>query len=479
MHNIMIDIAKFFKAYDLRGTTPELDWKVYYLAGKALVTEVMIKEGLELSINVWSDARLTSPLFYKALINGLESEGCQVIPCGIGSTDMMYAYTISKNISGAIVTASHNPKDDNGLKVVKKYPEMLGLAGGLDKVRDYVVANYEALEITEKDLKSVSNNIEAKLEAIEYMTKVSNIIGDFVNIKTPDNYSIVVDAGNGMGSLIYELLKTQYPKIKFIPLYCELDGNFPNHPADPINPENLVDLQNAVKVNKANLGIAFDGDADRAFFVDENAELINGENLVAVFAKQLVSNSINKPELGYNPASVYVVSYSRALADTVLMAGGGAIVSKQGHTFVKANMKKYNAIYGGEASGHHYFGQFGFMDSGILAVNLILNIMFTNNQKASELCSYYEDKYFTSGEHNLKAPVGKDMKLVIERVKRKYTDAVISELDGITVYYPEWKMTIRGSNTEPLFRINVETKVNTGILNPQLKLEEAKKLILD
>jgi phosphomannomutase len=475
----MVDIAKFFKAYDLRGTTPELDWKVYYLAGKGLVTEIMKKEGLELVINVWSDARLTSPLFYKAFINGLESEGCKVIPCGLGSSDMMYAYTISKDISGAIITASHNPKDDNGLKVVKKYPEMLGLAGGLDKVRDYVVANYQSLTVTEKDLKNVTNNIQAKIDAIDYMTKVSNQIGNFVNIITPKDYTIVVDAGNGMGALIYELLKTQYPKIKFIPLFCELDGNFPNHPADPINPENLVDLQKAVMDNKASLGIAFDGDADRAFFVDEKGELINGENLVAVFAKKLVGDAIAKPELGFNPASVYVVSYSRALADTVLMTGGAAIVSKQGHTFVKANMKKYNAIYGGEASGHHYFGQFGFMDSGILAVNLILNILFTNNQKASELCNYYSDKYFTSGEHNLKAPVGKDMKMVIDRVKRKYSDAVISELDGVTVYYPEWKMTIRGSNTEPLFRINIETKVNTTILNPQLKLEEAMKLILD
>jgi phosphomannomutase len=475
----MVDIAKFFKAYDLRGTTPELDWKVYYLAGKGLVTEVMKKENLKLEINVWSDARLTSPLFYKAFINGLESEGCKVIPCGLGSTDMMYAYTISKDISGAIITASHNPKDDNGLKVVKKYPEMLGLAGGLDKVRDYVVANYQALTITEKNLKNVSNNIQAKIDAIDYMTKVSNQIGNFVNIVTPIDYTIVVDAGNGMGALIYELLKTQYPKIKFVPLYCELDGNFPNHPADPINTDNLVDLQKAVLDNKANLGIAFDGDADRAFFVDETGGLVNGENLVAVFAKKLVGDAIAKPELGYNPAAVYVVSYSRALADTVLMAGGAAIVSKQGHTFVKANMKKYNAIYGGEASGHHYFGQFGFMDSGILAVNLILNILLTNNQKASELCNYYNDKYFTSGEHNLKAPVGKDMKMVIDRVKRKYSDAVISELDGVTVYYPEWKMTIRGSNTEPLFRINIETKVNTSVLNPKIKLEEAYKLILD
>jgi phosphomannomutase len=474
----MLDIAKFFKAYDLRGTTPELDWKIYYLAGQGYVQEILKKENLPLIINVWHDARITSELFYKAFINGLESEGCKVIPCGLGSTDMMYAYTIHQDISGAIITASHNPKDDNGLKIVKKYPQMLGLSAGLDKVRDYVIANYEQLQINFQDLKVIKDDQKAKTEAITKMTEVSMQVGNFLNIQTPKDFKVVVDAGNGMGGLIYELLVGQYPKIKFIPLYCDLDGNFPNHPADPLNPDNLKDLQAEVIKNKANLGIAFDGDADRAFFVDENGNLVNGENLVAVFAKKLVEDATNNPDLGYNPAAVYVVSYSRALADTVLMAGGAAIVSKQGHTYVKSLMKEYKAIYGGEASGHHYFGQFGYMDSGLIAVNLMLNIMFTNGQQASELCKYFEDKYYTSGEHNLKAPVGKDMTMVKDRVKLKYKDAIISELDGITVYYPQWKMTIRGSNTEPLFRINVETQVNTPSINPMTILEEAKEIIL-
>jgi phosphomannomutase len=474
----MLDIAKFFKAYDLRGTTPELDWKIYYLAGQGYVQEILKKENLPLIINVWHDARITSELFYKAFINGLESEGCKVIPCGLGSTDMMYAYTIHQDISGAIITASHNPKDDNGLKIVKKYPQMLGLSAGLDKVRDYVIANYEQLQINFQDLKVIKDDQKAKTEAITKMTEVSMQVGNFLNIQTPKDFKVVVDAGNGMGGLIYELLVGQYPKIKFIPLYCDLDGNFPNHPADPLNPDNLKDLQAEVIKNKANLGIAFDGDADRAFFVDENGNLVNGENLVAVFAKKLVEDATNNPDLGYNPAAVYVVSYSRALADTVLMAGGAAIVSKQGHTYVKSLMKEYKAIYGGEASGHHYFGQFGYMDSGLIAVNLMLNIMFTNGQQASELCKYFEDKYYTSGEHNLKAPVGKDMTMVKDRVKLKYKDAIISELDGITVYYPQWKMTIRGSNTEPLFRINVETQVKTPSINPLTILEDAKEIIL-
>ena len=474
----MLDLSKFFKAYDLRGTTPELDWKVYYLAGQALVTEIMIPEELELSINVWHDTRLTSEKFYKAFITGLLSKGCTVIPCGLGSTDMMYAYTIKKNISGAIITASHNPKDDNGLKIVKKYPQMLGLSTGLDKIRDYVIAYYDSIDIDEKKIRNIINSTQAKKETIEFLTNVCNQIGDIHNINIPKDYKVVVDAANGMGTLIFLLLQAQYPKIKWIPLYCNLDGNFPNHPADPINPENLKDLQSEVLKTKANLGIAFDGDADRAFFVDEKGELINGENLIAVFARELV-RKVKTDNLDFNPASVYVVSYSRALADTVLMEGGAAIASKQGHTYVKDLMKKYNAIYGGEASGHHYFGQFGYMDSGILACNLILKTLFNNNIAASELCKYYQDKYFMSGEQNIKAPVGKDMKMISQRVKRKYSDGVINEMDGITVFYPEYKFTIRGSNTEPLFRINVETKIKNDIINPDKILQELKSIILE
>jgi phosphomannomutase len=474
----MVNIQKFFKAYDMRGTTPELDWKVYYLAGQAMVSEIMIPEKLELKINIWHDTRLTSELFYKAFIAGLLSRNCEVIPCGLGSTDMMYAYTIKNDISGAMITASHNPKDDNGLKIVKSYPQMLGLSTGLDKVRDYVVANYDDVDIKESKLPKIINSVQAKKDTIEFLTNICEQIGSFTKIQTPNGYTVVVDAANGMGVLAYSLLKSQYPKIKWIPLYCTLDGNFPNHPADPINPDNLIDLQKEVIKSKANLGIAFDGDADRAFFVDERGELINGENLVAVFAKALIKQ-VKSSSLDYNPAAVYVVSYSRALADTVLMEGGAAIVSKQGHTYVKELMKKYNAIYGGEASGHHYFGQFGYMDSGILAVNLILKLLIQGNSNASELCSYYEDKYYTSGEQNIKAPVGKDMKMVSDRVKRKYSDGYISELDGITVYYPDYKFTIRGSNTEPVFRINVETKMKNEKLNPQLILENLKSIILD
>lgn len=483
----MIDIAKFFKAYDMRGTTPELDWKIYFLIGQGLVEEILKPESLDLTVNVWHDNRVSSDLFYKAFVNGLLSKGAEVIPCGLGTTDMMYSYTIKNDISGAIVTASHNPKEDNGLKIVKKYPQMLGLESGLDKIRDYVLKHYETLELTEKGLDNITNDKNAKIEAVEFLNKASQKIGKFLDLKIPKGYTVVVDAANGLGVLSLELLKSQYPGVKWVHLYCTLDGNFPNHPADPANPDNMMDLRRKVLESKADIGIAFDGDADRVFFVDELGEIINTEHLVAVFAKTLINEvQLNQDIIGkelenlshpLNPAAVYVVSYSRALPETVLCEGGAAIVSKQGHTFVKKLMKQYNAIYGGEASGHHYFGQFGFMDSGILAVNLMFKIILGRSLMASDVCAEYKDKYFTSGEYNLKVPVGRDMQMIKDRVKRKYLDGYISELDGISVFYHTYKFTIRHSNTQSLFRINVETKISNEQFNPKIVLDQLIDLI--
>ena len=282
-----------------------------------------------------------------------------------------------------------------------------------------------------------------------------------------------------MGVLSYQILQELYPSVEFIPLYCELDGNFPNHPADPINPDNMKDLQEAVIKHQADLGIAFDGDADRAFFVDQKGCLINGENLVAVFAQELVRKAKAHPELELNPACVYVISYSRALSDTVLMEGGTAIASKQGHTYVKSLMAQYKAIYGGEASGHHYFGQFGYMDSGLLACTLMISILSKNQKLASQICEYYEDKYFTSGEINIKASPSMNIEILTKRLEIEYPDAYFSFYDGVTIYLPFWKMTVRGANTEPLFRINIETRIKNQVINPQAILTKVKAMILE
>jgi phosphomannomutase len=461
------NVQTFFKAYDLRATTPDLSWEVYYLAGQALITEILNPEKINPRVTVWHDARLSSDLFYKAFVNGLESKGADVVACGLGSTDMMYASALENDCAGAIITASHNPKDDNGLKIVKKAPQMLGLSTGLDKIRDYVVKHIEDLKIEIKDLKEVSENLSNRSQAITFLeAKISSMAQNSINKK---GLKVVVDSANGMGGLALKSLIKVFPNIEFIPLYCDIDGSFPNHPADPINPANLVDLQKAVQEHKANLGIAFDGDADRAFFVDELGQAINGENLVAVFAQAMVKKAQDKPELGLQDTVCYVISYSRALSEAVTMANGVPVVCKQGHTFVKSQMSKYKSIYGGEASGHHYFGEFGYMDSGVLAVALMFQILDEKNLKASELTNYFDKKYFVLGETNKKLKEGVTVTMVKELIQSNFKDAIISELDGITVYYPDYKFTLRGSNTEPLLRINIESKISQEHINKIFK----------
>jgi phosphomannomutase len=473
----MKDVSKFFKAYDLRGTTPELSFEVYYLAGQGLITEILEVEALPKKVVVWHDTRLSSPEFYSYFISGLVSMGCEVIPCGLGTTDMMYASAMVEGCCGAIITASHNPKDDNGLKIVKKVPQMLGLSTGLDKIRDYVVNSMAKGDLVDrKCLIDFDENTSARENAIEFLE------GKILELSSPLSQKlklkVVVDSGNGMGGLAILSLIKCFPNVTFIPLFCDLDGNFPNHPADPINPENLIDLSKKVLEEKADFGIAFDGDADRAFFVDENGTPLNGENLVAVFAREMVktaqTDSVVK-SLGLTDSICYVVSYSRALPDIVSMSGGVPIVCKQGHTFVKAKMNEYKSIYGGEASGHHYFGQFGFLDSGVLAVGLLFRILSEKeNLKVSKLTEFFENKYFTLGETNKKMKDGMTIGIVKEKIKNTYSDAFISELDGVTVYYPDYKFTIRGSNTEPVLRINIESRKSkeqvSSIFNDLIKL---------
>jgi len=479
----MSNYESMFKAYDIRGTVPELDEKVYYWAGRALVDVILKPDHLPLTVNLVRDARASSPAFYKALYYGLVDGGATVRPLGLGSTDTMYAACLKYNNPGAMVTASHNPKDDNGLKIVKQIPQMLGMNGGLDKVRDYVLARIESEAMPDlADFADPVDDVTSKNEVTTYFADKMKELGQIDRINSVMATSgrklkIVVDTGNGMGGFIIPYLANQYTNIEWIPLYWELDGNFPNHPADPMNLNNLRDLQASVLSNNADLGVAFDGDADRAFFVDERGEILNGEHLVAVIAEEMVGVAKQRPELELNPAVVYVVSYSRCLADVVLQAGGAAIVSQQGHTYVKSLMKQYKAIYGGEASGHHYYGQFGFMDSGILTVSLIIQLLIDRDAQASTLTRYFVDKYFVTGEQNYKLPEGLTMKEVKETIKLHYSTGYISELDGISVFYPTWKITVRGSNTEPLLRINIECKENTETNNPAVRLQEVLNLL--
>ena len=473
-------IFKFFKAYDMRGTVPHLTADVYYLSAKALITEILQADNLPLNINLCHDCRYSSPEFYQAFYSGLIDAGATVQAIGVGATEIIYAAAQVNNATSVIITASHNPKDDNGFKIVKQYPQMLGLDAGLDKIRDYVIDELKnGFELKNINLKDVTEDENFKTTVIQKWLDVYHKIGKteiINNTLVSDNkqLKIVVDTANGMGGYLMKFIQNLYSNIEFIPMFWELDGTFPNHEANPTLDENIIMLQAKVRVVNADLGVAFDGDADRCYFIDQNGGRLNGEFLVPAFAKYLLNELNQAPNPTFDRAIVFPIPYSRATLDTVFENNGVPVVTRQGHTFIKAEMKKYNAVYGGEASGHHYFGEFGYMDSGALTLALMIRILVESKKPASETLNYWNKRYFVTGEHNFKLPAGLTLEIVKEKLKNEYSDGQISELDGITFYYPDWKFTVRGSNTEPLIRVNVETKKDNRAFE---KLEEIKTII--
>jgi phosphomannomutase len=458
----MKNYYNLFKAYDIRGTYPEIDAKIYYWAGYGLVEKILKPEGLPLKVNICHDCRYTSPEFYKAFYNGVKNAGGEPLALGLASTDFMYAASILFDTPGAMITASHNPKDDNGVKIVKKVPQMLGLSGGLDKVRDYVLSVIETGNMNEASWVDPIENAELRTKALEFYIQKYIELGDVANVddtlgQKGKKLKVSVDAGNGMGGFVMEHLNNIYKNIEFIPLFWQPDGNYPNHPADPQNLDNLKDLQKSIIENQADFGVAFDGDADRAFFVDENTKPIQGDYLVAFFAKYLLNNYV--PESGLNKAIVYCQPGSRCTPEIIAENEGVAIPSKQGHTFIKSEMQKYKALYGGEFSGHHYFGSFGFMDAGYLAMALFIKIIVNSGKGVSQTFEKIEQTYHISDLMNVRIPTGDNFDNWKLKLKAAFPDAVFSELDGLSVFYPDWKFSMRASNTEPLVRFILETKI--------------------
>ena len=459
----MSSYNSFFKAYDMRGTYPQLNENVYYWFGRALV-EVTFKDTAEPQILLARDGRYTSEAFYKALVNGILDAGGKPICLGVGSSDFLYAACQSKNLPGGSLTASHNPKDDNGLKVVLEGSSMLGLKNGLDKVRDYVISKIDAIEIDKSTWVEAVTDEQTKAEITQFFMGKIKEIGDIDNVNkilTNQNkkLKIAVDAGNGTGGFVMELAKDLYQNIEFVPMYWELDGNFPNHPADPQTFANLKDLQDKVKNNDdIDFGFAFDGDADRVFFVDDKAEIVQGDFLVAFFAQTLLKKYKANPNPDLEPAIVYLQPGSRCVPEAIAQNDGIAIPSEQGHTGIKARMEKYRAIYGGENSGHHYFSEFGRMDSGILAAVLMIKLLAENGKKLSEIFKTLNETYFISDLIAIKLKEDQTFEAMKAKLIEGYPDATFSEFDGLSVFYPDWKFVIRPSNTEPVLKMFVESR---------------------
>jgi phosphomannomutase len=426
------EYAKIFKAYDIRGIVPdELDEGVAEAVGAAFARMT----GAPAVVTV-HDMRTSSAPLAEAFGAGAASQGADVLSAGLGSTDMLYYASGSLGIPGAMITASHNPAKYNGIKLCRAGARPVGADTGLAELRTLAEGGVPAAQgaqgtITPRDLLS------------GYADHLKTLV-DLSGIRP---LTVAVDAGNGMAGHTVPKVFEGLP-ISLVPLYFELDGTFPNHEANPIDPKNLVDLQRAVVDSGADVGLAFDGDADRCFVVDERGEIVSPSVLTALIAVR---------ELAREPGATVIHNLitSRAVPEIVSAHGGTPVRTRVGHSFIKAEMAATGAIFGGEHSGHFYFRDFWFADSGMLAGLHVLAALGSQGGPLSSLLSEYA-RYEASGEINSEVS---DQKAATERVRAAFAgrDGVtMDELDGLTVDSGTWWFNLRPSNTEPLLRLNVE-----------------------
>jgi len=420
-----------FKAYDIRGTAPDqVNEDIAYAVGAALNSYLKPK-----TITVGRDMRTSSDELADGLIRGLNDSGCDVVDLGLCSTDGLY-YAVGKYgyDGGVMITASHNPKQYNGFKICRKMAEPLSGQEGLSQMLELIQAD---THITKSSTQGVVVRRDVSEDYAEHCLS-------FVDVSKIKPFKVVIDAGNGMAGLTVPPILEKLP-IKVTPLFFDLDGTFPNHPASPIEKENLVDLQKAIADTGADFGVAFDGDADRMFLVDKFGEQLGGDMVTALVAKSL---------LGKHPGEtiLYNLICSKAVPELVEREGGVSLRTRVGHALIKPLMKKNNAIFGGEHSGHFYFRDFWFADSGLIALLVCLELISCEDRPLHEMVKAI-DPYARSGEINSRVD---SVSKTIARVREGFDSGQQDELDGLTVTYDDFWFNLRPSNTEPLLRLNIE-----------------------
>jgi phosphomannomutase len=430
------DIPDIFKAYDIRGLVDEeLSLDFAFAVGLAFARFLEIEREPS-TVIIGEDMRPSSPELAEAFSAGVTSNGTNVIRIGLASTDMLYFAAGSKNLPGAMFTASHNPAAYNGIKLCLSGARPIGKETGLLTIENFV---RNGMPIAMRPVGSETSE--------DLLQAYADHLHKLVSFKGNRPLKIVIDAGNGMAGFtapaIFERLGAE-----IIPLYFELDGNFPNHEANPIDPANLRDLQKSVLENKADIGLAFDGDADRCFLVDEKGETVDPSLLTALIASR---------ELVKHPGATIIHSLisSRTVVEVINELGGVPVRSRVGHSYIKTLMAETGAIFGGEHSGHFYFKNFWRADSGALAALHALTALDESDQTISQLLAPFK-RYVASGEVNSRVA---DASVVIKAIKEKYaalSEFKIDELDGLTASTSTWWFNVRASNTEPLLRLNVE-----------------------
>ncbi len=440
-----------FKAYDIRGKVPsELNTDLAYKIGKTYPALINAKK-----IVIGHDIRKSSEEISDALAKGLIESGVDVIDIGLCGTEMVYYATPALDADGGImITASHNPPEYNGMKFVKKGSVPVGYDSGLKEMEKMILEN----QLAPKAAKP------GTVKQQEIMNSFINNLKRFYDAKKINNYKVVVNAGNGCAGLALNALEKDLP-IEMIKIFNEPDSNFPNGVPNPLLVQNRKPSINAILQNKADLGVAWDGDYDRCFFFDEKGNFIEGYYIVGLLAKSILKKNpggkiVHDPRLTWNTL------------DIVKKYGGEVVVSKSGHAFIKQKMREANSIYGGEMSAHHYFRDNAYSDSGMIPFVLILQLMSEENKPFSQLVEEMIAAYPCSGEINseIADPVGK-----IKEIEKRYYDGKIDKLDGLSVEYDNWRFNLRMSNTEPIIRLNVEAKSNIRLMEE--KTEELLHLI--
>jgi len=446
----MLEInLKIFKAYDIRGIYPaDINEDVVYKIGRAIVQYLGAKK-----IAVGRDIRESSLALFGALAKGITEQGADVYDIGLASTPMVYFASGKLDIDGAIsLTASHNPAEWNGMKICRAEAVPIGENSGLFEIRDLVMAG----NFPEAGKKGkIIPKEEIKNDYIDYFSSFANL-GD-------KKFKVVIDFANAMGILDLDIYKKFPDNIELVTLYDNFDGKFPNHEANPLKTETLKDLQEKVRENNADLGIAYDGDADRVGFIDENGEIIPMDLITALIAKMILEK---------NPGAkiFYDLRSSKSVREFIEENGGVALECPVGHANIKKIMRDEGGAFAGELSGHYYFKENYMAEASTLAAIMLLNLMAETGEKISELVKDVK-RYFHSGEINSEVA---DKDEVINKLKEKYSDGKISELDGVKIEFPDWWLNVRPSNTEPVLRLNLEA--NTEELMKE-KVNEALKII--
>lgn len=430
----MLD-PKVFKAYDVRGIYPsELDEEGAYAIGRAYVEHFEPRK-----IAVGRDMRLSSPSMAAAFVRGATEAGCDVLDLGLVGTEMLYFAVGDLELDGgAEVTASHNPKQYTGMKIVRSGALPVGGDSGLLDVRARALALGDLPE----------GQSPGQVQAYDIWPAYVERVLSFVDVSAIKPLRVVVDAANGMAGVMLPPILRRLP-IEAVRYYFEPDGSFPNHEPNPLLPENREFIIERTKAEGADFGVAFDGDADRCFFVDDAGEFVPGDFVTALLAELVLEK---------HPGAkiIYDVRASWAVPETIERAGGVPLINRVGHAYIKHRMREEDAAFGGEVSGHYYFREYSKADSGVIPFLLMLELVSRRGQKLSELLQSYRERYFITGELNTPVP---DVDRKLDELEERFgPEGEVSHLDGVSVEADEWHFNVRPSNTEPLLRLNLEAR---------------------